>query len=211
MIATFHGRRRYVPIVDCLVVTLCLGCGGKTSRVDPPRIDPAQAGSAAIGQYDADGDGELSRQELAKLPGVLLALGAYDRNDDDKVSAEEIAARIRQWQEFKIGTLTVGCRVTLDGALLEGATVKMIPEKFLGEYVKPASGTTTADGGCGLAIAKSDLSPDQQTLLGVHCGIYKIEVTHPTRSIPARYNRQTILGQEIALGTFEVPIQLSSQ
>ena len=120
-----------MPIVDCLMVAICLGCSGKPSRVHPPRIDPAQAGSAAIGQYDADGDGELSRKELAKLPGVLLALGAYDLNGNGKVSAEEIAGRIRQWQEFKIGTLTVSCRVTLDGAALEGATVKLIPEKFL--------------------------------------------------------------------------------
>ena len=60
------------------MVMICLGCSGKPSRVHPPRIDPAQAGSGAIGQYDADGDGELPRKEMAKLPGVLLSLEAYD-------------------------------------------------------------------------------------------------------------------------------------
>lgn len=177
----------------------------------PPRIDPAQAGSAAIEQYDADGDGELSREELGKVPGILGVMGQYDLDGNSKVSAEEISSRLRQWEDSNIGIMSAGCRVTLDGAGLEGAVVKLIPEEFLGEYVKPASGTTKAGGGAALSIDPDDLPSDQQMVRGVQRGIYKIEVTHPSKSIPPQYNLQTTLGQEIVPGVVKIVIPLTSR
>ena len=48
-----------------------------------------------------------------------------------------------------------------------------------------------------MGVDTSNLPKDQRMLKGAHCGIYKIEVTHPTRDIPARYNAETVLGVEV--------------
>ena len=69
-----------------------------------------------------------------------------DKDADGQISAEEIAARIRVWSEGETGLMSFYCMVTLDGRALEGAEVKLDPEPFLGDGVKPASGVTAAMG-----------------------------------------------------------------
>jgi hypothetical protein len=36
---------------------------------------------------------------------------------------------------------------------------------------------------------------------GVLGGTFKVKVTHPSIDLPARYNRETVLGEEIAFDT----------
>ena len=88
--------------------------------------------------------------------------------------------------------------VTLDGRPSSNATVKFIPERFLGTTVLPATGTTFAGGRASMAIATANLSENLRSIRGVHQGIYKVEVTHPRKKIGSRYNSQTRLGQEVA-------------
>jgi hypothetical protein len=189
------SNMRIVLVGLCAIITA--GCGG-LSTVEPPDVDADEAAAAAIAEYDSDGDEFLSAEELSKLPALKLA--SCDTDSDKKVSADEIAARIRQWSEGETGILSFYCNVTLDGAVLEGAEVTLDPEAFLGDAVKPAKGTMRSDG----AILKIDpklLPADQQLLRGVQPGLYKVRITHPTKKIPARYNTQTTLGQEVLPGT----------
>jgi hypothetical protein len=46
---------------------------------------------------------------------------------------------------------------------------------------------------------------------GVFGGTYKIQVTHPSRSIPAKYNTATELGEEIApdINPNDAPMRLA--
>lgn len=191
---------RLVFSAASLTLLIVLGCSRGPSRVHPPEIDPDDAGSAAVTQHDADGDGVLSQAELANLPGILGAIGWYDLDSDGNVSADEIAQRIRKWHESRVGLLPpIPCTVLLDGQPLSGATVKWIPEPYLGETFKPGSGTTDNRGIARIRIAQSDMSPDQQDLSGMQVGVFKVQITHPTESIPARYNTETTLGEEISL------------
>jgi hypothetical protein len=100
--------------------------------------------------------------------------------------------------------------VTLDGRPLEEAEVKLDPEPFLGDAVKPASGVTRSDG----AILKIDpalLPEEDRYLRGVQPGLYKVRITHPSQKIPPRYNTATTLGQEIVPGTTGGTYSLTSR
>ena len=184
-----------------VAVLVAVGCGPR--RVQPPRIDAVAAGRDAIVTYDADGDGALSPAELRQLPGVDAI--RYDHDSDGQVSAAEIAARVRTWQDERIGLITFQCQVVLNGKPLEGATLRLVPEDFLGDQIKPASGTTGTAGVASVGMAKEHIRSDLRNMDLMHCGIYRVEITHPNVDIPSQYNSNTTLGHEVARDTAEMP------
>ena len=183
------------------------GCGG-LSPVKPPDVDPDEAAAAALADYDADGDAQLSADELKKLPAIKLK--GVDSDGNGQISANELAARLRQWTEGRAGMLSFHCTVTLDGSPLSDAVVLLEPEPFLGDAVKPASGITS-NGDAILKIDPELLPTDQRMLRGVQPGVYKVRITHKSITIPARYNTETTLGQEILSETSGAKYALLSQ
>lgn len=169
-----------------------VGCGGVKSYM----VDPVAASTAAIEQYDKNGDGLLDETELRSCPALLGALRAYDESNDKKLSGEEIAAQIKDMYERGSGMTAVDCTVTLDGSPLSGATVRFIPEKFLGEEIKPAEGVTNSSGYASMGIAPEELPKELRRHNMMRVGIYRVEITHPTRKIPAKYNTESELGFE---------------
>jgi hypothetical protein len=190
------------PAVRLGVVCVCLGtlAGGGCSRTPPrvsgPAIDPVTAGRLAIEQYDANGDGLIQGNELNKAPGLKSALENLDTNRDGGVSAEEIAERVRSWQQTRVGAMSLGCTVTYRGQPLPGATVKFVPEDFLGDEIQTATGQTDESGVARLNMPASPGVPGDAP--GVQCGLYRVEITKEGLDIPAAYNAQTTLGQEVA-------------
>jgi hypothetical protein len=163
-------------------------------------MDASRAGRLAIEEYDADGDGVVSGNELEKAPGLRAALPRLDTNSDKAVSAEEVAARIEQWQLMRTGLMSFSFLVTIDGRPLTEAEVTFEPETFLGEEIKPASCTTNRFGGGGATIAKED-RPSPTYPPGMHLGLYKVRISRIVEgkeTIPRKYNADTILGQELA-------------
>ncbi len=167
-------------------------CG---NRVSPPAINAEAAAKQALADHDANGDGVLDARELEKCPSLLQAAKALDKDGDRRVSAAEIEARIRSFQQTRIGLMSVGCEVTLDGAPLAGAEVRLVPEKFLGPAVRPARGVTDAQG-------YVDFTTEGQNLPGVACGFYRVEVSKKDgagiESLPAKFNAQTVVGYEVS-------------
>jgi hypothetical protein len=53
--------------------------------------------------------------------------------------------------------------------------------------------------------------PSDRGLLGVHYGTYKVEVTHPSVAIPAKYNTATTLGYETEVGNPSLLLDLRSR
>ena len=174
----------------------------------PPDVNADEAAAAAITEYDADNDGQLSANELKSLP--ALKIKDVDSDNNGQLSADELAARLRQWTEGRAGILSFHGVVTLDGAPLSDAEVVFEPEPFLGDAAKPASGITKR-GDVILKIDPELLPSDQRTLRGVHPGLYKVRITHKSINIPARYNTETVLGQEILPGTAGGKFALSSR
>jgi hypothetical protein len=142
----------------------------------------------------------VAGDELDKAPGLKAALPRLDTNGDGGVSEDEVAARIEAWQQMRTGLMSFAFRVTLDGSPLPGATVTYEPESFLGDEIKPAKSTSNLVGGGGATIAKEN-RPDPTTPPGMHLGLYQVKISKiegGREIIPAKYNQQTTLGQEVA-------------
>jgi len=115
-----------------------------------------------------------------------------------KITAEEIDARIKQWKDQGTGRIRVLCRVrkATRGGLSEplaNAEVKFVPEDF---WARVASGHGhDRQHRNGLILQPKQGESD--TAPGMSPGFYRVEITKGTE-IPAKYNTETILGQEVA-------------
>ena len=201
-----HCRTRTITAMTAWTLALAVMAGGMAgcrrgpATVKQPAIDPAAAGREALSAYDTDGNGTISGQELAASPALEAALKRLDTNGDGGVSADEVAARVKAWKAMRTGLASVRFHVTLDGQPLAGARVALEPESFLGTHVKPASGETNQFGDVSPSVAREDL-PDPSLPGGVHFGLYRVRVTKAAggkETLPARYNTETTLGQEIS-------------
>ena len=82
--------------------------------------------------------------------------------------------------------------VMLDGQELDGATVTLEPEKFLGPNLAEASGVSSAHG---MTPLRTKDKP------GVHLGLYKVlvsKVIDGKETIPAKFNTAATIGIEVA-------------
>ncbi len=174
-----------------------VGCGNSSPSAVLPDLPDASAASKAMELYDTNHDGFLDAQELEKAPGLKVAIKQVDTNHDGKISEQEIADRIQSWADSKLGRTRVLCRVTRKGKPLTGAKVVFAPEPFLGGTFQPGSGTTDVRGS---ALISSPY-PQDPAVKGMPPGFYRVEVTKDGESIPAKYNRETCLGVEIAHGS----------
>ena len=180
-----------------------VGCwGGTRDRVNPPSIDASAAGKDAVKMYDTNNDGKISGAELDKCPAIKAAIVQIDPSGKGEVTADMITARIRKWQDSKLGRMSLGCTVTRNGAPLAGATVTFVPEKFLGPAMQPATGNTGPNGMAMLSSVPANTSPTApRQPPGVAPGLYRVVVTKPGLDIPAKYSTEagTVLGQEVAM------------
>ena len=170
------------------------GCSG--DRIAIPKVSPEEAARIALAELDANGDGLIDEEEAAKSPGLASCIKNW--SPDGKLSADKIIERYRAYADSEVGIVGIHYRVFLDGRPLQGATVTFIPERLMGPNVKPATGVSDELGFVFLKIAGEEVE-------GVHRGVYRIEVSKKdaagNETIPARYNSETTIGQEIAMET----------
>ena len=178
------------------VVLVIAGCTNRPGRVYPPDYS-SSAGADAIAAFDTNKDGKISGAELDKCPGVKAALARLDPSGKGEVTADMITARIQAWKDSRTGRTSFSCSVTQNGRPLVGADVKLVPEKFLGDYVKTAVGKTDQNGMAMISIP--GITPP-----GIAPGLYRVEITKSGVNIPAKYNKDTILGVEIAQDAAEL-------
>ena len=188
-----------------------IGCGGGPAALRPPALDPEQAAAEAIALYDTDGDEQLSESELEACPGLKLASKAYDLDGDSAISQAEIAARLQRFIDRGVALYQLSARVRLDNKPLASAAVRFVPEPYLGEEIKVATGTTRPGGSASMAVPDEDLPKNQQGIRGIHAGTYRVEVTHPEIAIPAKYNTETTLGYETTPGNPYAKFNLSTR
>jgi len=169
-------------------------------------VNPTKAAAEAISLYDKDGDGSLGADELAASPGLLSALDKYDTTGDKRLDQQEIAARLSDLYSSTSGLTTLTCFVTLDGRPLRNAKVKFVPEKFLESYVRSATGITDSNGTAAMGIADDELPDRARGLKVMQLGLYRVEITHPSVKLPARYNTETTLGYELHWNNPDEPV-----
>jgi hypothetical protein len=177
------------------------GCTGRPGAISPPSVDAADAAEQAIEQFDRSGDGSLSKEEWSASPELASAAERYDADRDGSLDVEDIATGLEAWQQTGIGARSVPFAVRVNGRPFAGATIRLLPAAFLGEAVKPATGETGPTGGGYLRMAPEDLPENAPNIPLVQPGLYRVEITHPSTTIPPKYNTSTTLGIEISSGS----------
>jgi len=179
---------RWVLLAGLLLVAA--GCSRSGSA---GQNSPTEAAKQALAEYDANKDGALDPKELEACPALLAAFKRVDANKDGRLTEDEIADRLSFFQKQGI-QMDVSVEVSLDGRFLDGATVTLEPEKFMGPSVKSAS-TVTDEAGSG--NFKTEGSGEG----AVACGYYRVRVSKNAQGrevVPAKYNTQTVLGYEVS-------------
>jgi hypothetical protein len=202
---------RFMPVGRMAVWLglLLVGCSSGKKDATIPKFDPAAATTAALAEFDANGDGKFSAEELKKSPGLGAASGAFDSDGDGSLSADELKTGLQQFHGEGASLITLSCQVTHNGGPLEGATVTLVPEHFMGEALKPAAGVTSGSGGAALSVADEEIPVEfRGRFQGAHCGIFRVVVTHPTVKVPAKYNTQTEIGRVVSRRNNE-PVTIS--
>jgi hypothetical protein len=186
-----------------------LGCSGGPSAVRPPDIDASGAASKAMELYDKDSNGAIAGAELDAVPAFKSTMEKLDSNGDGSVQEDEIAARIESWLASGVGVLALSWTVMMDGKPVEGAKVTFEPEPFLADYIKGGVGETSAVGTSTVSIPKA-VRPTEDTPPGLQLGFYKVRISKQSggkEAIPAKFNTETTLGQEVASDTPAVASQ----
>jgi hypothetical protein len=183
----YVSRLFWISLVASLCWMVVTGCDSKPKRLSPTKVNATTAAANAMTMYDANHDGKISGDELEKCQ----SLKAIAKNGE--VTAEMISGQISQWQNGGPGRVAVGVVVFHNGKPLAGASVKLMPEKFMGTDLTPVTGTTAATGGAPMSVPTSGPAEPK----GGSLGFYRVEITKEGESIPAKYNTETTLGMAV--------------
>jgi hypothetical protein len=178
-------------VVVALGMVVLTGCLGRQSRIAAASWDPDTAADDAMTQLDKDGDGQLSAEELDAAPGLKYCVKQLDADENGKLSRQEVYDRIKLYQDLKVGLADFSCQVFYKKKPLANATLRLVPEPFLGAVVKSAVGTSMR-GGQVRVITEGEDNP------GAPIGMFRVEITSPDVKIPAKYNTETTLGVEVS-------------
>jgi hypothetical protein len=189
-----------------LLIVFLGGCSGGPSAIPLPSFDADEAAEKAMALYDTNGDGYVAGEELENAAGLKAAMRNLDADKDEKVSAEEIAERVRVWDSSEIGMMMFDSVCLMDGRPLAAAQITFDPDEFLGEVLQAAVDVTDLGGNARARIPKEN-RPTPETPPGMQAGIYKVRVSKIVggkETIPARYNTETILGQEVSMDDWAI-------
>lgn len=176
-----------------------VGCSNTPTAVDVPPIEPETMAAAAFAAYDTSSDGYLDMSEMEACPALLDALKNHiDKDKDERVSKDELVNRFTMWAQGSVGAAYLACRITKNGAPVQGAVVKLIPDPCFQGVIQPAEGITRSNGRASMAMDSSYLPDDLKNVSAVQQGLYRIEITHPSMAIPAQYNTDSKLGVEVS-------------
>jgi hypothetical protein len=177
----YGARVRFGFAVIALLATV-EGCGGNSG--DGDSINPGAAADQAIEQFDKDGSGSLNESELAASPGLLAARASYDKDANQEISHDELEEGLASTSSKATSWATAYFRIMQGARPLAGATIRFVPEPFLGESLHEATGTTDNQGRVSPAVADDKLPAKMKGLQVMQPGIYRVEVDHPSVKKP---------------------------
>lgn len=180
-------RSRSVAYGLVVMLLAAGGCGlGGPGRVAAPSVQPAAAAAAAIKAYDTNGDGRLDESELETCGSLRQVAARWDADGDKALSQDEITGRMQEMFGAGVGLLGVSCTITRNGRPVPEVEVRFVPEDFLGGAIKPATGTTDANGVAAVAVPEADRPEDQRDLQLMQVGMYRVELQGPGVTPPAK-------------------------
>jgi hypothetical protein len=188
----------HLPSILALASIACLltGCSNRPARVVAPQIDPQAITDAVFKVADRDRDGSLRAAEQQAVPSIGMAAGRLDADGDKAVTREELLAWLDATRDSRVAITSLAVVLTHRGRPLKTATVRLVPEPFIGAEVQVAEGVTDTDGSAAMSIADAKYA-------GVHCGLYRVEITgtgNDGKPLPERVNAATTLGVAVGAG-----------
>ena len=187
-----------VTLAAVILLFSIFGCSRGPKPIRPPKVDVEAAAAAAINAYDTSSDGQLDEAELVECPGLLEGIAHYDQDQNGSITADEISQRLSKLYGDGVGILSLGCKVRSRGRPISDCTVRLIPESFLGDALKPAQGKTRESGTAMLRIAPADLPPGLENVRGVQSGVYRAEISHPSPTITKLIEKSGPLGFDVS-------------
>lgn len=167
------------------------GCMGGKGRVEAPELDATAMAQEAMDMCDKNSDGFIDKTEVKESPALKFALEDIDTDGDKKISEDELLERFKIYEDTAVGLQSVQMFiVNRQGIGIEGATVRLVPEPFMADYIEEAEGEILDMEGM---VQIMTLPPDP----GVRVGMYRLEVTSNDVKIPAKYNKETKWGIEV--------------
>lgn len=185
-----------------MVVLVALGlsgCNRGPARVGMPNFKPDRVAARALEEFDADGDGALNSEELQAAPGIAAAVPLMDADGNRQLTADEIAAELQKWRDEKAALISLSCRVTQKGRPVSGAQVRLVPEACFDDTIPDASGVSDAAGNADLSCDPEHKPETLKSYRAVKPGIYRVEVTHPSITVPPEFNSSTTIGAAVSL------------
>lgn len=195
MIASFSRLFRLLVVG----VVVSIGCSRGPKAIPKFKVDAKAAWARVLELYDQDQDGNLSPEELKQEP-ALNVISRIDANGDQSLDESEFVDLIEGWNEKSLGLMSLRCTVTLGGRALAGANVTLQPAPFLEGQIESSIGLTDEYGDAFLTVPK-EKRPIVDSPPGVQFGLYRVVISKlkdGKETIPAKYNVETVLGQEVS-------------
>lgn len=212
-----HRLTRLTPFAVCqaLIFAMLSGCSDKPGRIQQADVDFKLVSEQLFEAYDQDGSQSLDLAEAQKLSAIGVRFNEYDSNADKAITRDEIEERLQTTVfDPRKAFMEVSCVIKNNSRILPGATVKFVPVSFLETWLPPARGESDNRGVVKPSIEAKDFPENAPKLSGfMRPGIYRVEITHPSVQIPAKYNSESILTVEVsssALATGSLMLQINS-
>ena len=194
-----NSYRQQIWLVLFLSPTLwATGCGSSVRAIPQLDLDPDTVAEEVFELYDKNGDDRLDADELKTVPALADAIDKIDNDSDGAISITELVERLALLVNSPARLAKITCTVLLDKKPLPGATVRFLPESFLGGTVASASGETGKSGNASIVITGENVPAGIEGVRAMQLGYYKVEITHPSIQIPVIYNTDTTLGCEVS-------------
>ena len=175
-------------------VILLTGCSSSKGRVEAPELNADAMADSAMDLCDSDGDGFISSSEIKASPALKFAKEDIDTDGDGKLSRDELLERFNIYVDTSVGLQGITLNVrkgSVNGDGLMGATVRLVPEPFMADYIEEAEGKVI-DPSNGL-VEIMTLPPDP----GVRVGMYTVKIESDDFKIASKYNEKSTLGIEV--------------
>lgn len=173
-----------------------IGCSSSPGRLSAPDVNAGSAAAKAVEEFDKNGDGVLQKDELQACPALADASGAYDADRNGDLTLDEVKEGINRWAATRTGAMMLPFRITLDGRPVADADVKLVPVSFLADSIKPNVGKADSSGSGMLGLAPEDRPSNAPSTPLATPGLYRVEITDPSGTVPAQFNTESTLGIE---------------
>lgn len=188
------GFHRICAVVVLFSIPFLVGCPKGKGRVEAPKLDADKMTDGAMSLCDANGDDLIDASEIKSSPALKFAKNDIDTDGDGKLSRAELAERFKIYVDVPSGAQGITMKVRQGNRNGEGfmdAKVRLVPEPFMEEFIEVGEGEVIDPTTGYVQISSVPGVP------GVRVGMYRIEITHDSRKVPAKFNTKTILGIEV--------------